>query len=138
MSEKEIDINDQNTIESVVDHHPDEISQRDKKIVEDIIETLRENQKKDIPLKYSIEQIQNNFHIKEIPSMDVKTSLWYQMTKDWKVGANIQGYRQTIKDGKKIRIPYVAFGADLEYLNEVMRELITKIHLSKEDKQYVK
>ena len=56
------------------------------------------------------------------------------MTKDWKVGANIQGYRQTIKDGKKIRIPYVAFGADLEYLNEVMRELITKIHLSKEDK----
>ena len=134
MSEKEIDINDQNTIESVVDHHPDEISKRDKKIVEDIIETLRENQKKDIPLKYSIEQIQNNFHIKEIPSMDVKTSLWYQMTKDWKVGANIQGHRQTIKDGKKIRIPYVAFGADLEYLNEVMRELITKIHLSKEDK----
>ena len=132
MSEE--DINDQNTIESVVDHHPDEISQRDKKIVEDIIETLRENQKKDIPLKYSIEQIQNNFHIKEIPSMDVKTSLWYQMTKDWKVGANIQGYRQTIIDGKKIRIPYVAFGADLEYLNEVMRELITKIHLSKEDK----
>ena len=46
MSEE--DINDQNTIESVVDHHPDEISQRDKKIVEDIIETLRENQKKDI------------------------------------------------------------------------------------------
>ena len=134
MSEKEIDINDQNTIESVVDHHPDEISQIDKKIVEDIIETLRENQKKDIPLKYSIEQIQNNFHIKEIPSMDVKTSLWYQMTKDWKVGANIQGHRQTIKDGKKIRVPYVAFGADLEYLNEVMRELITKIHLSKEDK----
>ena len=134
MSEKEIDINDQNTIESVVDHHPDEISQRDKKIVEDIIETLRENQKKDIPLKYSIEQIQNNFHIKEIPVMNVENSLWYQMTKDWKVGANIQGYRQTIKDGKKIRIPYVAFGADLEYLNEVMRELITKIHLSKEDK----
>ena len=48
MSEE--DINDQNTIESVVDHHPDEISQRDKKIVEDIIETLRENQKKDINL----------------------------------------------------------------------------------------
>ena len=134
MSEKEIDINDQNTIESVVDHHPDEISQRDKKIVEDIIETLRENQKKDIPLKYSIEQIQNNFHIKEIPSMDVKTSLWYQMTKDWKVGANIQGYRQTIKDGKKIRIPYIAMGADLDYLDNMMKRIITKIHLSKEDK----
>ena len=99
-----------------------------------ILQTLKENQKKDIPLKYSIEQIENNYHIKEVPLMDIESSLWYQMTKDWKVGANIQGYRQTIKDGKKIRIPYVAFGADLEYLNEVMRELITKIQLSKEDK----
>ena len=131
MSEE--DINDQNTIESVVDHHPDEISQRDKKIVEDIIETLRENQKKDIPLKYSIEQIQNNFHIKEIPSMDVKTSLWYQMTKDWKVGANIQGYRQTIKDGKKIRIPHIGFSADLDYLDEFVNRLTKKIKNIKEE-----
>ena len=42
MSEKEIDINDQNTIESVVDHHPDEISQRDKKIKWDIANWLSE------------------------------------------------------------------------------------------------
>ena len=134
MSDKEIDINDQNTIEKLVDHHPDEITKEHKKIAEDIINTLRENQKKDIPLKYSIEQIENNYHIKEMPVMNVEDSLWYHMTKDWKVGANIQGYRQTVKDGKKIRIPYIALGADLEYLNDVMRELITKIHLSKEDK----
>ena len=134
MSEKEIDINDQNTIESVVDHHPDEISIEHQKIVEDIIETLRENQKKDIPLKYSIEQIQNNFHIKETPTMDVKTSLWYQMTKDEKIGANIQGYRTTVKNNKKIRIPYIAMGADLDYLDDMMRRIITKVHLSKEDK----
>ena len=83
MSEE--DINDQNTIESVVDHHPDEISQRDKKIAEDILQTLKENQKKDIPLKYSIQQIENNYHIKEVPLMDIESSLWYQMTKDWKL-----------------------------------------------------
>ena len=132
MSEEKI--NDANTIDSLVDHHPEEISKRDKKIVEDVIETLRENQKKDIPLKYSIEQIQNNFHIKEIPTMDVKTSLWYQMTKDEKIGANIQGYRTTVKNNKKIRIPYIAMRADLDYLDDMMRRIITKIHLSKEDK----
>ena len=44
MSEEKI--NDANTIDSLVDHHPEEISKRDKKIVEDVIETLRENQKK--------------------------------------------------------------------------------------------
>lgn len=134
MSEKEIDINDQNTIEKGIDHHPDEITKEHQKIVQDILETLRENQKKDIPVKYSIEQIENNYHIKQIPTMNVEDTLWYNLTKDWKVGANIQGYRQTVKDGKKIRIPYIAFGADLEYLDEVMKELVTKIHLSKEDK----
>ena len=42
MSEEKI--NDANTLDGVVDHHPDEISKRDKKIVEDVIETLREKQ----------------------------------------------------------------------------------------------
>ncbi len=132
MSEEKI--NDANTIDGVIDHHPDEISERDKKVAEDIIETLRENQKKNIPLKHSIDQIQNNFHIKEIPTMNVETSLWYQMTKDEKIGANIQGYRTTVKDNKKIRIPYIAMGADLDYLDDMMRRIITKVHLSKEDK----
>ena len=95
---------------------------------------LRENLKKEIPLKFSIEQIENNYHIKEIPTMNVENSLWYQMTKDWKIGANIQGYRQTVKDGKKIRIPFIGMGADLDYLDKVLKEMITKIHLSKEDK----
>ena len=132
MSEE--DINDANKIDGVVDHHPNDITKEHQKIAEDILQTLRENQKKDIPLKYSIEQIENNYHIKEVPEMDIKSSLWYQMTKDWKIGTNIQGYRQTVKNHKKIRIPYLAMGADLEYLDKVMRDLITKIHLSKEDK----
>tara|TARA_A100001011_G_scaffold365658_1_gene417534 strand:- start:1539 stop:1937 length:399 start_codon:yes stop_codon:yes gene_type:complete len=132
MSEEKI--NDANTIESVVDHHPDNITKENQKIAEDIIELLRENLKKEIPLKFSIEQIENNYHIKEIPTMNVENSLWYQMTKDWKIGANIQGYRQTVKDGKKIRIPFIGMGADLDYLDKVLKEMITKIHLSKEDK----
>ena len=41
MSDKEIDINDQNTIEKLVDHHPDEITKEHQKIVQDILETFR-------------------------------------------------------------------------------------------------
>ena len=132
MSEE--NINDANTIDGLVDHHPDDLKKEQIKVAEDIIQTLKENQKKDIPLKFSIEEIENNYNIKEVPTIDVEASLWYQMTKDWKVGFNIQGYRNTVKDGKKIRIPYIAFGADLEYLDKVMKELITKIQFLKADK----
>lgn len=132
MSEE--NINDANTIDRLVDHHPDDLKKEQIKVAEDIIQTLKENQKKDIPLKYSIEEIENNYNIKEVPTIDIESSLWYQMTKDWKVGSNIQGYRNTVKDGKKIRIPYIAFGADLEYLDKVMKELITKIQFLKADK----
>jgi len=132
MSEE--NINDANTIDSLVDHHADDLKKEQIKVAEDIIQTLKENQKKDIPLKFSIEEIENNYNIKEVPTIDIEASLWYQMTKDWKVGSNIQGYRNTVKDGKKIRIPYIGFGADLEYLDKVMKELITKIQFLKADK----
>ena len=132
MSEE--NINDANNIEGVVDHHSESLKKEQTKVAEDILETLRENIKKDIPLKFSIEQIEINYNIKEIPTMDVETSLWYQMTKDEKIGSNIQGYRQTVKDGKVVRIPYIAMGADLEYLDEMMKRIITKVQLSKEYK----
>ena len=126
--------NDANTIDTIVSHHNDDITKEQLKVAEDIVQTLKDNQQKNIPLKYSIEQIENNYHIKKIPMMDVNKSLWYQMTKDEKIGANIQGYRQAEKDGKKIRIPYIAMGADLDYLDNMMRRLITKIRNLKEDK----
>jgi|TARA_B110000858_G_C17800855_1_gene475168 hypothetical protein len=132
MSEE--NINDANNIEGVVDHHSESLKKEQTKVAEDILETLRENIKKDIPLKFSIEQIETNYNIKEIPTVDIKASLWYQMTKDEKIGSNIQGHRQTVKDGKRVRIPYIAMGADLEYLDEMMKRIITKVLLSKEYK----
>lgn len=132
MSEKKI--NDANTIEPVVSHHPDDITKDQLKVAEDIIQTLKDNHKKNIPLKFSIEQIENDYNVKELPMMDVKSTLWYQLTKDEKIGANIQGFRTIEKDGKKIRIPFICFGADLDYLEGMMKRLVTKIRLLKEDK----
>jgi len=131
MSEEKI--NGANTLEFLVDHHPSDITGEHKKIAEDILRQVKEDQSKNIPLKFTISQIENDYKIKEVPIMDTENSLWYEFTKDEKIGANIQGYRTCEKNGKKIRIPFVAFGADLDYLDEMMKRIITRINTIKKD-----
>ena len=65
--------------------------------------------------------------------MDVESSLWYEFTKNEKLGASIQGYRQAEKDGKKIRIPHISFSADLDYLNEMITRFVTRINNLKKE-----
>jgi len=120
-----------NTIEHLVDH--EDISKEQKKVAEDILQVINENESKNIPLKLTVTQIKNNYQIEKIPMMDVSKSLWHEFTKDEKIGANIQGYRTIEKEGKKIRIPYVAFGADLDYLDEMVKRFVTRINSLKKE-----
>jgi len=123
--------NDANSLEHLIDHA--DISTEQKKVAEDILQLVKNNQSKNIPLKFTISQIENDYKIKEIPLMSTENSLWYQFTKDEKIGANIQGYRTIEKNGQKLRIPYIAFGADLEYLDEMMKRIITQVNMMKKD-----
>tara|TARA_Y100000389_G_scaffold197822_1_gene233170 strand:- start:6816 stop:7214 length:399 start_codon:yes stop_codon:yes gene_type:complete len=113
-------------IDLLVDH--EELSERDKKIADDILKTINEQQSHKLPLKHTISQIKENYKLEEVPMMSVEDSLWYEFTKDEKLGANIQGYTTIEKDGKKIRIPHVHFSADLDYLNNMMSRIITRIN----------
>tara|TARA_B100000902_G_scaffold260359_1_gene246616 strand:- start:5753 stop:6148 length:396 start_codon:yes stop_codon:yes gene_type:complete len=115
-----------NDLDFLVDH--EELSERDKKIAEDILKTINEQQSHKLPLKHTISQIKENYKIEEVPLMGLEDSLWYEFTKDEKLGANIQGYTTAERDGKKIRIPHVHFSADLDYLNDMMRRIITRIN----------
>ena len=125
------DRNNPNTIEHLVDH--EDVTKEQQKVAEDILQFVKNDQSKNIPLKFTISQIENSYKLKEIPMMNTENSLWYQFTKDEKIGANIQGYRSAEKDGEKIRIPYIAFGADLDYLDEMMKRIITRINSLKKE-----
>jgi hypothetical protein len=114
----------------LVDHF--EPTKQEKKIAEDIINTIVDDASKDIPLKFTITRIQESYKLKEVPMLSLENSLWHQFTKDEKIGQSIQGYRTTVINGKSIRIPYVAFGADLDYLDEMIRRIITRINNLKE------
>jgi len=114
----------------LVDHF--EPTKQEKKIAEDILNTIVDDASKDIPLKFTITRIQESYKLKDVPMLSLENSLWHQFTKDEKIGQSIQGYRTQIIDGKSIRIPYIAFGADLDYLDEMIRRIITRINNLKE------
>lgn len=114
----------------LVDHF--EPTKQEKKIAEDILNTIVDDASKDIPLKFTITRIQESYKLKEVPMLSLENSLWHQFTKDEKIGQSIQGYRTQIIDGKSTRIPHIAFGADLDYLDEMIRRIITRINNLKE------
>ena len=114
----------------LVDHF--EPTKQEKKIAEDILSTIVDDASKDIPLKFTITRIQESYKLKDVPMLSFENSLWHQFTKDEKIGQSIQGYRTQIIDGKSIRIPHIAFGADLDYLDEMIRRIITRINNLKE------
>ncbi len=115
-----------NTIDFLVDH--EDVNKEKQKVAEDILETITQNESKNLPLKFTLTQIKNDYKIDEIPMMDISQSLWHEFTKDEKIGQSVQGYRQSVKDGKTVRIPHIAFSGDLDYLDDMMRRLITRIN----------
>ena len=103
-----------------------DITERDKSVVGEVIEFLKTRD--GVPSAMLIEELKIKFQIVEIPMMDLKTSVWYNLTKDERIGFSMQGHRETTdKDGNKIRIPHIGFSADLDYLDEMAQRLTKKI-----------
>ena len=104
------------------------ITDNDKKVVNEIIELLRNRSEVGLPIDMIIEEIKTRFNLVEIPMKKIEDSVWGQLTKDERLGQSVQGFRQTTdENGKKIRIPHVGFSADLDYLDEFVNRLVKKI-----------
>ncbi len=102
------------------------ITERDKKIVEEIIDLMRD--RTNVPCGMFAEELKTRFQLVEIPMKSIEDSLWGQLTKDERIGQSVQGFRQaTDEKGEKIRIPHVGFSADLDYLDEFINRLVKKI-----------
>ena len=104
------------------------ITDNDKKVVNEIIELLRNRSEVGLPIDMIIEEIKTRFNLVEIPMKKIEDSVWGQLTKDERLGQSVQGFRQVTDDeGNKIRIPHVGFSADLDYLDEFVNRLVKKI-----------
>lgn len=98
-----------------------------KKAVVDIVEILKDRTSKNIPIDLICEELYQKFKIQDIPMMDEKSTLWYELTKDEKIGKSYQGYKIISKDGKKLRIPHIAFSGDLDMLEDFAIRLLRKL-----------
>ena len=103
-----------------------DITERDKSVVNEVISLI--DSRPGVPGEMLVSELKEKFKLVTIPMMKLEDSVWYQLTKDEKIGASMQGFRETIdKDGNKIRIPHIGFSADLDYLDEFVNNLTKKI-----------
>jgi len=105
----------------------EDISIDTKKAVIDIVEILKDRTSKNIPIDLICEELLQLFKIENIPMMDEKNTLWYELTKDEKIGKSYQGYKIVSKDGKKLKIPHIAFFGDLDQLGDFSIRLFRKL-----------
>ena len=102
-----------------------------QKIIRDVFYILfqdSENQTEEIKkyLETKKKELEIFFKVEEIPLMKLESSLWHQFTKDEKLGQSVQGVRTATVDGKKINIPHIGFSADLDYLDDLINNVIKK------------
>src|SRR5210317_863885 len=113
-------------------YHTDDITERDKQVVEEVISLLE--QRSGIPTPMVIAELKTKFNLEEVPMMKLEESVWGQLTKNEKLGQSMQGDKETTdKEGNKIRIPHIGFSADLDDLDIIIQRVAKKlIELTKE------
>ena len=74
---------DTEDFEFLVDHF--EPTKLEKKVAEDILNTIVGDNSKQIPLKFTVSRIQESYKLKEVPILSLENSLWHQFTKDEKI-----------------------------------------------------
>ena len=118
MSEQELELK--------ISLHPDDVTDRDKGVVKEVIKIIEENQSKSLDDIKSI--ILESFHIEKVPEKKVEDSMWYKFTQQFQLGAMPQGFK-VVKDsdGKKIKIPYIAFTADTDTLDKMLIQLLEMV-----------
>lgn len=110
---------------AVFDYSQTGLKKEHKETAEEIIRFLDERQ--GVPYDIVKEEIKQNFKLEDLPELDYKKTLWYQFTKDEKLGQQKQGYRIDLVDGKKVKIPHISFSSDLDYLDDMINRFIQKV-----------
>jgi hypothetical protein len=112
------------TFESLFD--VERITEDQKKAVQEVIRLLE--QRTNVPVQMIIPELKVAFKLEEIPQYNVTQSKWHALTKDERIGANIQGYKIiTDETGNKIKIPHIAFSADLDDLDAMVGRISAKL-----------
>ena len=110
-------------IQPLFDYHS--IDDYTKLAIRDIVQVLEDDK---IDKKQSINIIKDKFQLEEVPEYNIEKSLWKSMMSEFNLGESIQGWK-IVQDSenKKIKIPVLSFTGELDYLDDVMQKLLTRI-----------
>ena len=83
--------------------------------------------RKSIPLDIVLQEIEQQYSLEDVPEMNIEESIWYQLTKNERIGFQKQGFRIDIVNGKRVKIPHLSFSSDLDYLDNMINKIVEKI-----------
>ena len=104
----------------------DTVTARDKKVVEEVLRQLSDLEEKKVPSVTIKEKIKQDFKIEEVSMVSIEESIFWKFAKDYKLGVNIQGWRNTTIDNKPAKMPMIVLSADLDYLNMFVENILTE------------
>lgn len=110
---------------AVFDYSETNLTKDHKDAAEEIIRFFDERQ--GVPYDLAKEELKQNFKLENVPELDHTKTLWFQFTKDEKLGQQKQGWRYDYVNGKKVKIPHISFSADLDYLDDMINRFIYKV-----------
>ena len=103
----------------------DNIKVEHQDAVEEVIKILQN--RTSIPVNFIIEELKVKFKLENLPELKVEDTLWHRIFGEH-LKAHYQGYTDKVKDdGKKIRVPHLAFSADVDILDDLIKKVLTYI-----------
>ena len=105
-----------------------QISNADKKLVEEFIKLLEVRQ--GVPIPVIVNELKTKFELEEYEYVKVEDGKWHELTHDFTVNIQYhhQGFKQIqVGDGKVLRIPHLGFGLDLDNLNKLAEHIENKV-----------
>jgi hypothetical protein len=96
-----------------------------KKAIRSVLQHIKN--RKSIPLDIVLQEIEQQYSLEDVPEMNIEESIWYQLTKNERIGFQKQGFRVDIVNGKRVKIPHLSFSSDLDYLDNMINRIIEKI-----------
>ena len=105
-----------------------QITNADKLLVEEFIKILEQRQ--GVPAPLIINELKTKFELEEHEYEKIEDGKWHELTHDFSTNIQYhhQGFKQvTIDDGKVLRIPHLAFGLDLDRLDDLAAHIENKV-----------
>mgnify|MGYP001255647295 CR=1 FL=1 len=105
-----------------------QITNADKLLVEEFIKILEQRQ--GVPVPIIVNELKTKFELEEHEYEKIEDGKWHELTHDFSTNIQYhhQGFKQVSKgDGKTLRVPHLAFGLDLDRLNDLALHIESKV-----------